>query len=329
MTILSWLHLSDMHISARNSFDQNIIHDAFIDDLERQLEKKNIQPQFIFFTGDVAYTASAEDYELAEIFFEKLCERIDFDKRQLFIVPGNHDVNRYKVSKLLDDKRKDLCTREEIKKIIDDTSIFNNYLSRFDNYSNFISRLYGIKYHIDSTNYYSAETRQIEGLQYGVIGLNSAWSSYGGRHDCNNIYISEKQVSDAIEKVKSSSIKIVLLHHPLSWIYEEDRVDIENLLYQHCDIILHGHLHRPDFQVVNSLRGQQIVVPAGAIYTGRRVSHSYNITVLDSGAGKISIIPRRYYDGPRKFLNDIESLGTDEANSFVSDIPQKILIKLK
>jgi predicted phosphodiesterase len=318
-----------MHISACDSYDQNIIHNAFIEDLERQLEKNNIQPSFIFFTGDVAYTASPEDYELAEKFFERLCNTINFDKRQLFIVPGNHDVNRYKVSKLLDDKRNDLCTREEIKKVVDDTSIFNSYLSRFDNYSNFISQLYGISYYVDSTNYYFAEKRQIENVEYGIIGLNSAWSSYGGRQDCNNIYISEKQVRDAIEKVKLSSIKIVLLHHPLSWIYEEDRVDIENLLHRHCDIILHGHLHRPDFQVVNSLRGQQIIIPAGAIYTGRRISNSYNITVLDSEAGTIMIIPRRYYDGPGKFLSDVESLGTDESSSFVSEIPRNILMKLK
>ncbi len=314
MTRISWLHLSDMHISAASSFDQNIVHDAFIDDLERQLEKRDIQLQFVFFTGDVASSASLEDYQLAEVFFQKLCDRIKFDKRYLFIVPGNHDVNRYKVSKLLDDNRRDFCTREQIKEIVDNTPIFNIYLSRFDNYSRFISRLYGTEYHMDSTNYYFSEKRQIGGRKYGVIGLNSAWSSYGGRHDCNNIYFSDKQLSDAIEKVKDCSIKIVLLHHPLSWIYEEDRVDIESLLYRHCDIILHGHLHRPDFQVINSLRGQQIIIPAGAIYTGRRVSNSYNITSLDSVAGKFSIIPRRYYEGPRKFLNDIDkySIGMDE-----------------
>jgi len=40
MMTISWLHLSDMHISAKSSFDQNVIHDAFLDDLEHQLEKR-------------------------------------------------------------------------------------------------------------------------------------------------------------------------------------------------------------------------------------------------------------------------------------------------
>jgi predicted phosphodiesterase len=325
MSKISWLHLSDMHISANNSFDQNLIHDSLFRDLESQLDKFDIELNFIFFTGDVAYTASKEDYELAVIFFNNLCERFNFNKSNLFIVPGNHDVNRYKVSKILDDNRRQLGAREEIKEVLENHKILDSYLSRFDNYSEFISALYGTTFKMSHENYYFSEARTINGTEFGVIGLNSAWASYGGRHDCNNIYISEIQLSHAIEKVKQSPVKIVLLHHPLSWLYEEDKADIENLLYQNCHIILHGHLHRADFQIVNSIKGQQIIIPAGAIFTGRRISNSYNITTLDSEKGTINIVPRRYYDGPRKFLKDIESLGNDEINYFEAEIPRTIL----
>ncbi|MFW9990371.1 MAG: hypothetical protein ACFFC3_17145 [Candidatus Odinarchaeota archaeon] len=123
-------------------------------------------------------------------------------------------------------------------------------------------------------------------------------------------------------------MKIVLMHHPLPWLYEEDKADIENLLYQHCHIILHGHIHRPDFQIINSIKGQQIIIPAGAIFAGRRVSNSYNITTIDSKNGTINIIPRRYYEAPRKFLKDIESLGDEEISFFEAEIPKTILHKL-
>ena len=141
-------------------------------------------------------------------------------------------------------------------------------------------------------------------------------------------YNGQRWLGEAIERVKETSLKIVLLHHPLPWLYEKDKEDIENLLYRHAHIILHGHIHRPDSQIVNSIRGQQIIIPAGAIFTGRRVSNSYNIATLDSAKGTINILPRRYYDGPREFLKDIESLGSDEIASYEAEIPETILQRL-
>lgn len=325
MTTINWLHLSDLHISAENTFDQGVIHEAFYDDLVEQLVENNIKLDFIFFTGDVAYSASSRDYELAVNFLNKLCQTLKFDKGNLFIVPGNHDVNRYKVSKLLDDSRKELETREDIRKIFTNDEMLEKYLMRFDNYSKFISDLYSIKYEMNPSNYYSATVRTIDGIEIGIIGLNSVWASYGGRNDSNNIYISEIQLSQALEKVRASSLRIVLIHHPISWLYEEDKTDIENMLRIHCQIILHGHLHRSDFQIINSIKGQQIIIPAGAIYTGRRISNSYNITSLNFTTKKIRIMPRRYFDGPRKFLRDIETLGDDKSTYFEMDIPQKLI----
>ena len=71
MSKICWLHLSDMHISSKNSFDQNLINDALIEDLRSQISKHDISLSFVFFTGDVAYTASREDYSLAKDFFCK------------------------------------------------------------------------------------------------------------------------------------------------------------------------------------------------------------------------------------------------------------------
>ncbi len=101
MSKISWLHLSDMHISSKNSYDQNFIHNALFDDLEKQISKYKISLNFVFFTGDVAFTASKQDYTLAIKFFENLCDRLSIAKDNVIIVPGNHDVNRYKVSKML------------------------------------------------------------------------------------------------------------------------------------------------------------------------------------------------------------------------------------
>ncbi|MFW9990370.1 MAG: metallophosphoesterase family protein [Candidatus Odinarchaeota archaeon] len=187
MSKVSWLHLSDMHIDANRDFDQMLILHALLSDLMETISKYNIELNFIFFTGDVAFSATMDDYKLAESFFNHLCDNFNFDKDNLFIIPGNHDVNRYKVSKILDDERMKLSDREEIRNILKDRKIMKNYLTRFDNYSKFISNLYIEKFIMGPDNFFISENRTANGIDFGIIGLNSAWSSFGGRHDSNNI----------------------------------------------------------------------------------------------------------------------------------------------
>lgn len=65
MSKITWLHFSDLHIRAENTVDQRIIQEEFQKDLDRQLAENNTKLNFIFFTGDVAFSASQKEYELA------------------------------------------------------------------------------------------------------------------------------------------------------------------------------------------------------------------------------------------------------------------------
>ncbi len=119
------------------------------------------------------------------------------------------------------------------------------------------------------------------------------------------------------------------MHHPLHWLFEEDKANIENLLFKHSPIILHGHIHMADFQAVNSIRGEHVTIPAGAIYTDRRVSNCYNITTIDIDKEVIKILPRQYSDRRNKFFKDIDTLGNDDIDEFEVKLSDKMLISLK
>lgn len=326
MSTLSWLHLSDLHFDSRSDFDRHVMQDAVCEDLKTLLEKYSISVQFVFVTGDVANTASEDDYRIAMKFFNKVSEIAKLNKTDIYIVPGNHDVNRLMVSRYCDDQRNGLVSRNDIRRTVEDN--INEYLKRFDNYSKFIASFYSKPYAMDEDNYYFSEIRTVKDINIGIIGLNSAWACYGDRNDCNNIYISEPQILNAIEKVKNAELKIALLHHPLSWLYEVDKVDCEDVLLKHCDIILHGHLHRHNFHILNSARGGQIVIPAGEIFGDRRLTNSYNITQIDLLKKTITVFPRKYSDSNRTFFRDIDMIGADDKNFCRFKMPKKIAAKL-
>ena len=97
---ITWLHISDTHFSKQFNFDSEEIFETFFDDLEEMKNHYDLYPDLIFFTGDVAHGQLFEEqYEEANIFLKRV--RRIFPKvpiSNIFIVPGNHDVNRTLVS---------------------------------------------------------------------------------------------------------------------------------------------------------------------------------------------------------------------------------------
>jgi DNA repair exonuclease SbcCD nuclease subunit len=52
------------------------------------------QPDLIFATGDIAHAGKASEYKRATAFFDALLEATGLERRRLFVIPGNHDVDR-------------------------------------------------------------------------------------------------------------------------------------------------------------------------------------------------------------------------------------------
>ena len=96
MSGLTWLHLSDWHQKGKD-LDRAVVRDALLKDIQ---ERKEISPDlaeidFIIFSGDVAYSGRSEEYEAAkEQFFDPLLKACKIGPDRLFIVPGNHDLDR-------------------------------------------------------------------------------------------------------------------------------------------------------------------------------------------------------------------------------------------
>ena len=87
------LHLSDIHFS--DSITSNALNSE-IEELSSAINNwktdNNQELEYIFVSGDIACKGLKEDYEIADMFFSQLLDKIGLDKKQIFFVPGNHDV---------------------------------------------------------------------------------------------------------------------------------------------------------------------------------------------------------------------------------------------
>src|SRR5712691_9340822 len=94
---LQFLHISDLHAKGSKEKEpwrrRRVLGDAWRRNLETLLQEEG-RVDFVFFTGDAAQSGKPEEYAEVTDFFRALCEELDIGLDRLFVVPGNHDIDR-------------------------------------------------------------------------------------------------------------------------------------------------------------------------------------------------------------------------------------------
>jgi predicted phosphodiesterase len=295
---VTWLHLSDFHFRKQEPWSAKIVLRELLKDIEERTDRVDPsleQIDLIFITGDVSFSGCHKEYELAAAFLKQLRSTMKgFRKTRLFIVPGNHDVNRQKVHPHT--KKNLLEDRESVDEIYYTHKTRADFLHRFQDYRQFIGDNYN-HMSLDQDSLYYVKYRIVGGRRIYIAGLNSAWaSSEDGEY--GKLILGDAQVRGALEQIpdRKDIIRIALYHHPLDWLQEFDRNGCEPQCLKGFDFILHGHLHKAGITSLAGPGRQAMVVGAGACYLGRDRPNAYNFVRLDLENQEGTIYFREYTD---------------------------------
>ena len=243
MDSITWLHLSDLHFQAEDAFNRKVVLDALWQDIKERM-KDGLKPDFIVFTGDVAWRGQEQEYRLAEEhFFKPLLATTGLTPKELFIVPGNHDVDRGIVAMLSSNVVAQLQTLDAVNDFLASDGKRKMVFMSTGAYAAFIRRVFAGHWEADDPAYWYTRTFQKNGKTVALLGLNSAWLSGHFKeadqvNDYGRLLVGERQVAEAVDAAKSANIKIALLHHPFEWCQEFDRNDVESWLREACHFIL-------------------------------------------------------------------------------------------
>jgi tetratricopeptide (TPR) repeat protein/predicted MPP superfamily phosphohydrolase len=319
MTKLTWLHLSDWHQKGKE-FDRKVVLDGLLADIR---DRAKINPDlkkidFIVFSGDLAYSGKPEEYQAAkENLFSPLLEACGLGPEHLFIVPGNHDLDRDAFEFLPAPLMHPLLSEDEIQKWLTSEKGKDRLLEPFEAYCQF-AKDYAAG---TLTAYASHKNYEIDGKTVALVGFNSALMC--GRNkpkgneidDYGKIIVGEYQIYDVIKQneVSTADLRISVLHHPFEWLVEEDRHRVEGCLKEKFHFILCGHQHFPKVVVVTTgTEGDYVLIPAGASYD-RRVpvkpcyANSFNFVHLDFVTGRGIVYLRSWSDRTNKWREDVDS----------------------
>jgi predicted MPP superfamily phosphohydrolase len=300
MSHITWLHLSDFHFRESDIGNAKIVLSDLLRDIVEQQKKHDLQLDFIAVTGDIAFASRPEEYNLAHSFLDDLLSATELGKDRLFIVPGNHDVDRKKITKaasLLSQHIHESPSKEELRDRIAEAldSDREVLFRRFHQYAAFVNSYLAGSIMFDDTQYFYTKTLSLGGIRVAILGLNTAWLSETDQ-ESKMLVLGEEQVRTALTQARGTHLRIVLMHHPFDWLHEYDQDDLEPLLKDSVDFILRGHLHKSKSEFVATPDSETLEIAAGACFHKRSYPNSYNLVQLNLDTLTSTIILRRYVD---------------------------------
>lgn len=339
MSKVTWLHISDWHQKGED-FDRQVVRDLLMKDIS---ERTAIDPDlakidFIIFSGDLAYHGTAQEYDFAVSYlFTPLLEAAglgDPGRERLFIVPGNHDVDRSAFELVPDNLIEKLSTPEAVAAWLNDKRKRRTLFEPMADYSDFISRYLGGYQDFKNYDleYCSIKRLEVAGKSLAILCLNSAWLSghnkdiKGEVNDRGYLILGEPQIHTAITQASDADVRIAVLHHPFEWLNEFDRNRVEERLTKACHFILCGHQHIPQIKVTQGPGGDYIYIPAGASYDRRtpndsRYANSYNFVSLNFDTGQGAIFLRRWSDRRTEWIADTDVI---EGGRYLFKLPKQL-----
>ncbi len=113
--------------------------------------------------------------------------------------------------------------------------------------------------------------------------------------------VGEQTARDALDAINDAEVRLVVVHHPLTWLADFDAAACRTLFETRSVFVLTGHEHAADPAAEITTRGAAVYSRAGCLYAGHSFSNSYTILDLDTTAHTVRIGLRRWWPDRGEF----------------------------
>ena len=331
------LHISDIHFKSPDCLDQWTdpdypVRTRMMRDLAEQVRKLG-KVGAILIGGDVAFRAAPDEYKTARDWIQQLSEISGCPKERVFVVPGNHDVDRaiIKGSVQIQNVQHAIAStplvhREwKLKQQLRDETTGQLLFQAHSAYNEFAAP-FGCQIW-PAKPFWHQDIPLEDGVNLRLYGLTSTLLSgrEGNDDKEGDLYLSPLQT---VLDPAPNTLNLVLCHHPIDWLADGEAVD--DALTARAAFHVFGHKHKqrlamdPSYvrfaaAAVNPSRGEKPYEPG------------YNLIQLRvEGAGlerrvKVEVRQRRMQDNPERFIAIQNNQGLDVFTSTIL-IPEEINI---
>jgi hypothetical protein len=224
----------------------------------------------ILICGDIANRGIGSEFGQASEWLQNLCAALDVDPWFVWVVPGNHDLDRERIGEAQRALREQLrgCAPDDLddvfERILADPTDSESLLEPLENYLEFAT---AFNCAFGSDPFWTERLDLDAEGNLELRGLNSSLlCGKGDHHTDSPMVIGERQATVA---VKDRTVHYTLCHHPHTWLRDDD--DVDRLFDQHVHVRVTGHLHTRNLR--SSPRG--IHLEAGAVSPERNAERRF------------------------------------------------------
>jgi len=275
--MLRFLQLSDIHFRSTDSGDAQAIQAQALDyDLRDRLiaDARGVVARVggicgVLVCGDLAQKGDTSEFNQAATWLQELCNAVGVAPWMVWVVPGNHDLDRTKVSdRTLELRRQLRESGDDLATILD--AVLANPIDRqallgpLDNYLEFASAFDCM---FDRKLAW-VDLFDLDGLPLELHGLNSALLCEKGEspEDRRSLVGAEQATFEA----QDGLVHYTMCHHPRCWLLDD--IELDARFEAHVHVRVTGHVHRRRLSPTEA----GVYVRAGAVSPGRTADGGYS-----------------------------------------------------
>jgi calcineurin-like phosphoesterase family protein len=287
------LHISDLHERAERETEpwrrRRVFGDAWDANLDEILQDGPLD--LVCFTGDAADRGRPGEFAAAGVFLKTLLVRLRLPSECLFVVPGNHDVDRsinadtWQAIREAAGQISPLALARWLHGLDCplgfDPDWRGQLFARFAAYRSWVKEVLDrpqlIREDRGSGPHSYRTTVEIRGAKIQIVGLDTAWLC-GDRFEAGQLRVSDEQAMRHLTEKGDplDGFRLVLMHHPFDDLEAADRTALRNCLASHADLVLRGHLHSPESSTWQDPGGELRLLAAGCLYEGHQAEQYPN-----------------------------------------------------
>ncbi|MBL4537325.1 MAG: metallophosphoesterase [Oceanicaulis sp.] len=257
------IHISDFHFSGEP--DQKVADSARasagpILSLIEELKTKSVidDTAVVFASGDLIQSGSSNGANvnndlvaLERRLLTPLCKLLSIDQERVFIVPGNHELDRSSVEDSA------YLRATEIARITEH-QLKEDLRSKLGSYFDWIGTNRYISVDHDSPR---LVIKDLGGQKVALFNSLAGCYSRGGAGDKGELFVLPSEIAQMEIEIPEQSFFV--MHHPLAWFDDRSAERLKALFAQKRMRVFSGHIHSVGLEHIETTNGSFVNVQAG------------------------------------------------------------------
>ncbi|GIP42829.1 putative metallophosphoesterase-like protein YydB [Paenibacillus sp. J45TS6] len=255
----NFIQISDIHhhFSNYDSLKMRLMLEEYLKELSQ-----GTRFDFVLITGDLSDKGAGFNDEISG-FLDLILSSLNLTRKDIFIVPGNHDLKRNVPRKYVIEGIKASLSKDELDEALKTEDTKGILLESFKDFFEFYKEYTEEDYPRESFHFIKTKGK------CNIIHLNTCLTAYTSNEE-GTLLIGRQKLIGCLSALKRdpSKINIAIGHHTIDCFHPDEITSIvANFDDFGIDMYLSGHVHKPKYHIEANVHTPYINLVSGATHS--------------------------------------------------------------